>query len=89
VANPPQSDEERRQESAASFFVRMLDDPADVVRAEIEQWLTADHRNAVAFAQVARAWDRAGMLRSVAPSPDHDPHRSPGEPVLPPDHGQQ
>ncbi|WP_422785793.1 DUF4880 domain-containing protein [Rhizorhabdus argentea] len=73
-ADRPESDQERRQESAARFFVRLLDDRSAALQAEFDHWLNEDLRNAVAFARIDAAWDRAAMLQSVAPAPDHDPN---------------
>ncbi|MET0374660.1 MAG: hypothetical protein ABW128_10435 [Rhizorhabdus sp.] len=52
----------------------LLDDPSDVLREERDSWMSADPRNAVAFARVEAAWDRAAALRCMPPAPDHDDH---------------
>lgn len=71
----PQDEEARRLEQAACYFARRLDDRSDRLRDELEAWLSADPRNAVAYARASDAWDKAAGLRSLPPPPDHDPHR--------------
>jgi ferric-dicitrate binding protein FerR (iron transport regulator) len=74
VADRPESEEERRQERAARFLVRLLDDRSDGLRVELDHWLNEDPHNAVAFARIDAAWDRAAILRTAAPAPDHAPN---------------
>lgn len=76
-ANPPPRD---REEQAAGYFARRLDDGTAALRAEVEAWLSADPRNAVAYARIADAWDKAAGLRAVLPAPDHDPSPPGGAP---------
>lgn len=71
----PQSENQQRLERAASYFVAQLDDRSDAKAAERDAWLNADPRNAVAYARVSAAWDKAAPLRCVAPAPDHDETR--------------
>ncbi|MCZ4343724.1 DUF4880 domain-containing protein [Sphingomonadaceae bacterium G21617-S1] len=76
---PPQSEPEQaealREERAARYFARQLDDPSPLLGTEIDAWLSEDPRNAIAYARMAQAWDKAALLRSAPPAPDHDPRR--------------
>ena len=69
-------DQALREETAAAFFVKLLDNPLPEVQALLDDWRAENPRNAVAYARVAAAWDIAAGLKSVAPSPEHGDHRS-------------
>lgn len=71
-----QTEQERLQERAASYFVRQLDDASPDLIAEIDAWLSEDPRHAVAYARMAHGWDKAAVLRSAPPAPDHDPRKA-------------
>ncbi|KRB85510.1 hypothetical protein ASE00_01560 [Sphingomonas sp. Root710] len=61
--------------------MRLLDDASSAACAERDRWLAADPRNAVAYAEVEAAWERAAVLRQRLPMPDHDeypPAATPG-----------
>lgn len=61
-----------REEMAASFFVKLLDNPSAEMQDILDAWRMQDPRNAVAYARIAAAWDASAGLKSIAPSPEHD-----------------
>ncbi|ATE64813.1 DUF4880 domain-containing protein [Rhizorhabdus dicambivorans] len=67
--------EEGRLARAAHFFARQLDDRSAELRAELDAWLGADPRNAIAFARAGAAWERAAGVGAMAPSPVQDENR--------------
>jgi ferric-dicitrate binding protein FerR (iron transport regulator) len=69
-----------REETAAHFFAKLLDNPASELRAQLDTWRAVDPRNAVAYAQIEYVWAQSAGLKSVAPTPDRD-ERPLGQPA--------
>jgi hypothetical protein len=78
----PRDQEDPRLAMAALFFARRVDDRSTERQAELEAWLSADPRNAIAFARVTAAWDKAAAQRALTPSPVHDDHRPAAGPAM-------
>lgn len=65
-------EEGKRLEIAAHHLARHLDGEPGTSRAERMAWLSADPRNAVAYACTSAVWDKAAVLAVTPPGPDHD-----------------
>lgn len=60
-------------ETASAYVARRLGGPDEAERRQIEAWIDADPRHAVAFARMEAAWDAAERLRASPPAVEATP----------------